>query len=48
MTDHDIRVTVVSYPDRRHFVMRYVDPATGKQIARSTKCTRLRVAERAA
>lgn len=39
MSDGKIQVTVVNYPDRKFLMMRYVDPATGKQKARSTKTT---------
>jgi integrase len=35
-----IKVHVVKYNDRPNFLMRYVDPFTGKQISRSTKTTR--------
>jgi integrase len=48
MKDNEIQVVVVRYPDRRHFMMRYVDPVTGKQKARSTGTTVHRDAERAA
>ena len=39
MSDQKIQVVVVKYPDRKYLMMRYVDPATGKQEARSTKTT---------
>jgi integrase len=48
MTDNEIRVAVVQYPDRRSYMMRYVDPVTGKQTARSTGTTVRREAERIA
>ncbi len=48
MPDHNLRVTVIKYPDRKYLMMRYVDPYTGKQVARSTGTTRRREAERAA
>ena len=48
MSDNEIQVTVVRYPDRRSFMMRYIDPVTGKQKARSTATTNRREAERAA
>jgi integrase len=49
MSQHDqISVTIVKYPDRKYLMMRYVDPTTGKQIARSTRTTRRREAERTA
>jgi integrase len=36
--DETIRVHVVKYPDRKNFVMRYMDPTTNRQVQRST-CT---------
>ena len=48
MSDSEIRVTVVQYPDRRCLMMRYVDPVTGKQNARSTGTRIRRDAERVA
>jgi integrase len=48
MSDGDVRVSVVRYPDRRYFMMRYVDPVTGRQRARSTCTNSRRQAERAA
>ena len=45
---HDIIVRVVRYQDRPHFTMRYVDPITGRQRARSTGTTVKREAERRA
>lgn len=44
----EINVTVVKYPDRKFLMMRFVDPYTGKQIARSTRTTKRRDAERIA
>lgn len=43
-----IKVHVVKYKTRPNLVMRYVDPLTGKQVAKSAKTTRRRDAERAA
>ncbi len=43
----EIRVSVVDY-GRKYLMMRYVDPITGKQKARSTKTTGRRDAERVA
>jgi integrase len=48
MSDDEIQVVVVQYPDRRFFMMRFVDPVTGKQKARSTGTTVRREAERIA
>ena len=48
MSENEIRVTVTKYADRPCFVMRYVDPVTGKRHARSTGATTRRYAERAA
>lgn len=48
MSQQNIKVTVVKYPDRKFLMMRYVDPYTGKQVGRSTKTTRQREAERVA
>jgi integrase len=48
MSENVIRVSVVKYPDRKFLMMRYVDPITGKSVARSTKATNHRDAERAA
>ncbi len=48
MSQQSIKVTVVKYPDRKYLMMRYVDPYTGKQSARSTRTTHRREAERAA
>lgn len=48
MNNDDIRVTVVAYADRRFLMMRFVDPNTKKQIARSTGTTVRRDAERLA
>ena len=44
----DINVVVVRYGDRKYLMMRYKDPITGKQIARSTGTTNQKQAERAA
>lgn len=43
-----IEVTIVKYPDRKFLVMRYIDPVTGKQKARSTKTADRVQAEREA
>jgi hypothetical protein len=43
-----IRVYVVKYPDRKMLAMRYRDPVTGKQVARSTGETRRKEADRVA
>jgi len=48
MNDNTIKVQVIAYPDRKHLVMRYRDPLTSKQVARSTKTTNRREAERIA
>ncbi len=48
MSENQIKVIVVKYPDRRYLMMRYVDPITGKQMARSTGTTVRREAERIA
>ena len=48
MSDNPIKVLVVKYPDRRYLMMRYVDPITGKQMARSTGTAVRREAERTA
>lgn len=45
---NDINVMVVRYGDRKFLMMRYKDPVTGKQIARSTGTTSRKQAERAA
>lgn len=44
----NITVWVVRYRDRPHFTMRYVDPVTGRQCARSTGTNVRREAERLA
>ncbi|MEN6368059.1 MAG: tyrosine-type recombinase/integrase [Thermoguttaceae bacterium] len=33
----EIKVTVCKYPDRKHLVLRYIDPISGKQKTRSAK-----------
>ena len=48
MSEENIQVTVVKRSDRKYFMMRYIDPVTGKQAARSTRTTRRREAERIA
>ena len=48
MNDNFIKVVVVAYKDRDHLMMRYLDPATGKQVARSTGTSNRRKAEREA
>ena len=44
--ESEIRVYVVNYPGRTNLVMRYRDPFTGKQIARTTGTDKQRDAER--
>jgi site-specific recombinase XerC len=46
--DRKIEVTVVNYSDRKYLMMRYIDPVTGKQKARSAKTTDHDEAEREA
>jgi len=48
MADTPINVHVVKYKGRSHLMMRYVDPVTGRQRARSTKTADRRTAERRA
>lgn len=48
MSDQEIVVRVAKYPDRPHYMMRFVDPVTGQQRARSTRTTHRREAEREA
>jgi integrase len=48
MSENEIKVAVVKYPDRKYLMMRYTDPITGKQKARSTGSTNHREAERIA
>lgn len=48
MSQDSIKVIVVKYPDRRHLMMRYVDPVTGKSKCRSTGKINRRDAERVA
>ena len=48
MPENEIKVLVVKYPDRRFLMMRYIDPVTGQQKARSTGTRVRREAERAA
>lgn len=48
MMNEEIRVHVVKYPDRENLVMRYNNPLTGRPVARSTRTTRRREAERVA
>jgi hypothetical protein len=43
-----IKVHVIRYAGRPSLYMRYFDPTTGKQIARSTKASNLREAEKVA
>jgi hypothetical protein len=38
--DHEIKVTVIEYADRMHYLMQYRDPITGKRKWRSTKTER--------
>ncbi len=44
----EITVHVVKYADRENLVMRYVDPMTGKQVQRTTRTAKQRVAEKVA
>lgn len=48
MSDSEIKVLVVKYSDRPFLMMRYTDPVTGKQKARSTGTKVRREAERMA
>ncbi len=48
MSENQIKVIVVKYPDRRYLMMRYIDPITGKRRARSTGTTVRREADRIA
>ncbi len=48
MHNQEIKVSVVKYPDRKFFMMRYTDPITGKHKARSTGTVVRREAERIA
>jgi hypothetical protein len=48
MSDLDIVVWVIKYRDRPHYMMRYVDPLTGRQCAKSTGTHIKREAERLA
>ncbi len=48
MFQFDIKVRVVKYPDRKNYMMRYEDPVTGQQVARSTGTAKRREADRAA
>jgi integrase len=48
MSIHDIEVRVVKYPDRPYFMMRFSDPITGRQQARTTGTKLRREAERLA
>ena len=48
MSENEIKVTVTKYADRKYFVMRYVDPVTGKRHSRTTRATTRREAERMA
>ena len=43
-----IKVHVVMFADRANLMMRYTDPISGKQVARSTGTSRKRDAERIA
>ena len=43
-----IKVHVVKFADRANLMMRYTDPISGKQVARSTGTSRKRDAERVA
>ncbi len=45
---NEIKVHVVKYPDRKNLVMRYVCPATGKPVARTTGTTKAKEAAKVA
>ncbi len=40
-----IRVHLVRFKGRENYIMRYLDPVTGKQVARSTRTAKRRDAE---
>lgn len=44
----EIKVSVVKFPDRTNLVLKFIDPATGRQKYRSAKTIIRRDAERAA
>lgn len=44
----EIRVTLLSYPDRKNKVLSYVDPVSGKRKTKSAKTANAKEAERAA
>jgi len=44
----EIKVSVIKFPDRKNFVMKYIDPTTGEQKYASAKTPIRREAERAA
>ena len=46
--EEQIRVYVVKYPGRTNLMMRYLDPLSNKQVARSTGTSKQREAERIA
>ncbi len=48
MQNDPLKVTVVSYPDRKFLMMRYRDPITRKHVAKSTGTTNRREAEKLA
>lgn len=48
MNNEQIKVSLVSYPDRKFWMMRYVDPVTRRHVARSTKTVNRREAEKIA
>ncbi len=48
MSVQEIVVRVAKYPDRPYYMMRFVDPVTGRQQARSTRTKHRREAERQA
>jgi hypothetical protein len=39
MSENEIKVTVTKYADHKFYLMRYVDPVTGKRHTRSTATT---------
>jgi hypothetical protein len=47
-TMNETEVKVVKYPDRKNYVLRWIDPETGNKKTKSAKTTRRREAEREA
>lgn len=48
MSHIPIKVSVISYPDRKSLVLRYTDPMSGRQVTRSARTTIRREAEKLA